>query len=298
MTLPPTGGSPGFAEGAHTETPTATSRTEQAKAEAADVTATTRDEAASVAGDAKAEAQQVAQHAADQARDVANEATAHARELFDTTRSELTGQANTAQSKLAELLRTLTNELDSMVAGAQDQRGLASEAASTLGSQTGRAADFLESRDFPQVVDEVSNFARRRPGTFLLGAALTGLVAGRLTRGMTASPDTSATTPTPVARYGEYPVGGTPVGREPVGVDTVGVAPVAPVGDAAFGYPPAQPAGDPVFGTQHVDTNAGTDTETGTVPGTPEPAVPSEDQADAVLEAVDFEGHHRREERR
>ena len=35
-------------------------------------------------------------------------------------------------------------------------------------------------------LDEVKRYARRRPGTFLAGAAVLGLVAGRLTRGVVA----------------------------------------------------------------------------------------------------------------
>jgi hypothetical protein len=39
------------------------------------------------------------------------------------------------------------------------------------------------------VVEEVRNFARRRPGTFLTGAVIVGVLAGRLTRNMASRAD-------------------------------------------------------------------------------------------------------------
>ncbi|GAB3951736.1 hypothetical protein GCM10027614_54210 [Micromonospora vulcania] len=37
------------------------------------------------------------------------------------------------------------------------------------------------------MLDDVRTYARRHPGTFLAGAAVAGLLVGRLTRGLTAS---------------------------------------------------------------------------------------------------------------
>jgi hypothetical protein len=41
----------------------------------------------------------------------------------------------------------------------------------------------LEQRGFDGAVQDLTNFARRRPGVFLLSAAATGFVVGRLGRG-------------------------------------------------------------------------------------------------------------------
>lgn len=43
-----------------------------------------------------------------------------------------------------------------------------------------RAADYLEERGVDGLVGDLQGFARRRPGAFLGGAVLAGLVAGRL----------------------------------------------------------------------------------------------------------------------
>ena len=46
------------------------------------------------------------------------------------------------------------------------------------------ASSWLGDRDPSSVLDEVKRFARRRPGTFILAAAITGIVVGRLTRAL------------------------------------------------------------------------------------------------------------------
>jgi hypothetical protein len=45
----------------------------------------------------------------------------------------------------------------------------------------------LQNREPADLLEEVRSYARRKPGTFLLGAALAGVVAGRLTSGIKAS---------------------------------------------------------------------------------------------------------------
>ncbi|KZX21445.1 hypothetical protein [Rathayibacter tanaceti] len=50
----------------------------------------------------------------------------------------------------------------------------------------GAVAQWLEERDPSQLLDDVRSFARRRPGAFILIAAATGLVGGRLLRALTA----------------------------------------------------------------------------------------------------------------
>ena len=42
-----------------------------------------------------------------------------------------------------------------------------------------RVADYLDRRGFEGAVGELQDFARRRPGTFLLGAAVAGFLVGR-----------------------------------------------------------------------------------------------------------------------
>jgi hypothetical protein len=48
-------------------------------------------------------------------------------------------------------------------------------------------ASCLEEREPGDLLDEVRRFARRKAGVFLAGAALAGVVVGRLTRGAIAA---------------------------------------------------------------------------------------------------------------
>lgn len=142
-----------------------------------------KEQAAAVAGDVKAQTQQVASQAAQETKQVVDQAKNELSDLLWRSRSELSEQANSQQQRLAAGLRSLTEELEEMT-GASQRHGLAGQTASQLSGRISEAADFLEQRDFSGVVDEISGFARRRPGAFLLGAALIGVVAGRVTRGL------------------------------------------------------------------------------------------------------------------
>jgi hypothetical protein len=61
---------------------------------------------------------------------------------------------------------------------------VATEFARQAADRAHGAASWLEQREPADLLDEVRNFARRRPGAFLIGAAVAGLAAGRLTRGL------------------------------------------------------------------------------------------------------------------
>lgn len=143
-----------------------------------------KNEAASVASDAKDNAQQVASTATDQAKQVAGEAKGHAKDLYAQARSEFADQASSQQGRAASGLRSLAGELDSMAS--HQGSGVATDLAQQAATKANQVAGWLESREPGDVIDELSSFARRRPGAFLLGAAVLGLVGGRLTRGLAA----------------------------------------------------------------------------------------------------------------
>jgi hypothetical protein len=56
-------------------------------------------------------------------------------------------------------------------------------------SRSGDLADWLQRHEPADLLDEVTRFARRRPGLFLVIAGAAGLVAGRLARGLAAGND-------------------------------------------------------------------------------------------------------------
>jgi len=162
-----------------------TSTKDVAKDQAAGVAADAKEGGRQVAETAKDEAAYVAETAKQEARQVAETASAHARGLFGEARAELTDQVGTQQSRLAEGLRAFGSDLSGMARGeAPAQDGLALDLARMASSRIDDAAHWLEHREPADVLVEVKRYARRKPGTFLAVAALTGLVAGRLTRSL------------------------------------------------------------------------------------------------------------------
>jgi hypothetical protein len=157
------------------------SRTEAVKGEAADVARTAADSAQSVAETAKTEA-----------ANVASEAKANAKDLFYQARSDLTDQAGAQQQKVANGLRSVSDELHAM-ARASDQPGVASDLVRQAAERSSSVAAWLDGRDPGSLLNEVKSFARQRPGTFLLLAAGAGVLAGRLTRSLSAGAPEPAT---------------------------------------------------------------------------------------------------------
>jgi uncharacterized phage infection (PIP) family protein YhgE len=141
-----------------------------------------KEQAGSVAQGAAEAGQQVAGTAKDQASNVAAEASRQAQDLLAQTRNELQEQAATQQQRLASGIRSLSVELGSM-AERSEQSGTASEVVRQASAKTAELAGWLDERDPGSLLQEVTSFARRRPGLFLAVAAGAGLAAGRLTRG-------------------------------------------------------------------------------------------------------------------
>ena len=145
-------------------------------------TQVTRDEATDVGRTAADAGRQVAGTAAEQAANVAQEVKTQARDLVGEARGQVQDQARAGQQKAADGIRALSQELREMADGSQ-QSGTVSEIARQAAERADRLADWVGRREPGDLVEEVRSFARRRPGAFLLGAAVAGVVVGRLTRG-------------------------------------------------------------------------------------------------------------------
>ena len=225
-----------------------------------------RDEAAGVGQHARDAGGQVAQTAADQAREVVAETGRQARDLLDEAQGQARDQASAQQQKAAQQLRTVADELHEMAANG-GQSGLATEVARQAADRMQGAASWLEQREPRELLEGVRNFARRRPGTFLVGAAVAGLAAGRLTRGLTAGsgrqngPQRSTVTGTPSAATADSPADagypaevGYPASTD-AAYSTTPMNPVEPAYPADPAYPsgPAYPvepgysAGEPAY---------------------------------------------------
>jgi uncharacterized protein YjbJ (UPF0337 family) len=161
------------------------------------VAGTARDEAGHLKDASGEAARQVAGTAKEKASDVTADVREQTRQLAGQTREQLVEQAGQQKDKAADSLRAVADELRGMAE--HGQNGWGSQLAGQGADYGHQAADFLQDHQPGEILDEVRAFARRKPGTFLLGAAIVGVVAGRLTRALAAG-DTGTTTSTAGAR--------------------------------------------------------------------------------------------------
>lgn len=200
------------------------------------------DKAADVGSTAKESGAQVAQTAADQAKNVVGEAASQTKDLLGQARGELQDQAATQHQKAVTGLRGLVDELDSM-AGHGGSTGPATELAKRGSSYAGTAADWLDSHEPGELLGELRSLAQRRPGAFLAGALVAGVLAGRLTRGVVAATkQESSPAATDPAGFDAYPTSGPGAGPdyEPARSGFAGVDPdllgtSSPTTDYAYG---------------------------------------------------------------
>ncbi len=206
-------------------TDTATEQAKQVKDQAVDTT------------------KQVAGVAAEQAQNVASEAKAQTRNIVGEARQQLTDQASTQQNNAASWLFSIVDELEQMVGRTRSSAGSSPSsaqpgAATALVEQASQrahgVATWLQDHEPEDLLAETGRFARRRPALFLGIALAGGILAGRLTRGLTA--DSGADDTTAVGADGTTAVGGT---------DTTGVGAPAAAYEAAL--PPASASVEPVY---------------------------------------------------
>jgi vacuolar-type H+-ATPase subunit H len=140
------------------------------------------DQAAQVSQSAKESVNDVAMTAADEASNVAAETARQAKQLGQEVSNQAQQQAALQKDKAASGLHSLGEELRSM-AQQGGQSGPVTDLAHQAADKMTDLAGWLEHRDPGSLLEEVRTYARRKPGTFLLGAAAAGILAGRLTRG-------------------------------------------------------------------------------------------------------------------
>jgi len=216
-----------------------TSSSSDAKQQAKQAAGTAADEGKHVAGVAQGEAKKVAQEAKSQVSSLLDQAT-----------SQVEDQSRTQRDRLVETMRTFGDDLEKMAS--QSEGGMAAQAAHEVADRVRGLTSHLDGREPRDLLEDVRSYARRRPGTFLLGALVSGMVAGRLTRGAKAAHDAPSSSPSALRAS-------TPATTPPVVADvdvrhvpdrpTTGTAVGEPLGGT--GYPetaPAYPAGSELAG--------------------------------------------------
>ncbi|WP_181024667.1 hypothetical protein [Rathayibacter rathayi] len=177
--------------GAHTASVGAYSSSDSSSSSSAtgaakEAAGTAKEQAGAVAGDAKQAASDVLSTGKDEAGNVVQEAKVQVKDLLDQSRSQLTEQAHSQKENAAKGARAFSDDLTALANGEGGQDNMAANLVSQAASRAQGVAQWLENRDPSQLLDDVRSFARRRPGAFILIAAATGLVGGRLIRALTA----------------------------------------------------------------------------------------------------------------
>ena len=171
---------------------------------------------------------------------MAADAKEQARNLVDEARTQVQQQSKSQLESLVSTLQTFADDLERMARGEGSHAGLAQDIVTQVSEKAKSFSSQLRGQEPAQVLDQARDLARRRPGTFLLGALAAGVVAGRVARGAKDAQSSIASTSTPR--------------RPPRASSRARAGPPAP----GYAVPPAAPrrtaggtaAADPLAGTE------------------------------------------------
>jgi hypothetical protein len=161
-------------------------RGQSAEDRARETARTGKDQARQVASSAGEQARTVTSTAQSEAREVVGSANEQARRLAGDARQELRGQANAQADRVAQGLEDLTRQLRSM--GENGEPGPATDLAWEAAQRTQHFAQRLREGGADDVVGQLRDFGRNRPGLFLASAFGAGLLAGRVARNLAQDP--------------------------------------------------------------------------------------------------------------
>jgi hypothetical protein len=140
------------------------------------------DKAKNVTSHASEQAKQVAGEAKDQVREVAVDAKEHAADLLDQTRTQARQQAEETTKHLASGLHSLSNQIAALREGRVQEAGPVAQYADQARRRIEDLASRLDRGGLDGVASDLSRFARRRPGLFLVSCAGAGFALARLVR--------------------------------------------------------------------------------------------------------------------
>lgn len=172
--------------------------------EASKVGSTAANQARRVKGTAVGQTKVVAQTANQDIRDLAGsvrsqadqvkgELADQARGLLAETRDQVQAQADVQTGRLSAALFEVGTQAVALANGHPEQAGPLVDYAEQAANWLDSVAAEIEERGLEGLAADVVDFARRRPGAFLAGAAVLGLGVGRLIRsGAVSSPEPEA----------------------------------------------------------------------------------------------------------
>ena len=175
-----------------------------------------------VASTAKEQATDVAAQAIEQTAAVAGQAKDQAMHLVSQATTEAKTQANAQTDRLADGLRSVAGQIQALVEGRTQEAGPLPDYAKQATDQLQQLASRLGDGGVDGVVQDVTRFARRRPGVFLAGAAIAGFFGGRLLRGAQAASQVPVTAPPTATPQASLPMPAQPLaGATTEGTDVI-----------------------------------------------------------------------------
>jgi len=113
---------------------------------------------------------------------VVGQAKDHVQGLIGQARLELAGQADGRSRQVAAGLQSLSGQLGALRRGRPQEAGPLGAYLAEAEQRVAGLADRLQRGGAQGAIDDVTGFARRRPGLFLAGAVGLGFVVGRVAR--------------------------------------------------------------------------------------------------------------------
>jgi hypothetical protein len=160
-----------------------------AASQAKQVKGTAVDQSKVVARAANDDVRQLAGTVRTQADQVTGELAGQAREMLAETRDQLQYQADVQATRVARALVQVGSQAVALSDGRPEEAGPLVDYAEQAAAWLDDAASYIEERGLEGIAVDVADFARRRPGLFLAGAAVLGFGVGRLVRSGAVSAD-------------------------------------------------------------------------------------------------------------
>ena len=139
-----------------------------------------RDRAGEAAQEARSEVAAVAHDVVDQASTVARDAGEGVSDVIDEARRVVHDEADKQAHVLSESMRQLGNDLADMARQADDTT--AADYVGRIGGSLESVASRLDEGGIDGALDQIRTIARRRPGMFLAGSAMSGFAVARVMR--------------------------------------------------------------------------------------------------------------------
>ncbi len=216
---------------------TGSSATDAAKQEASNLATKLQEQGSTAAETLQQGSQQIAAEAKAQVGRLSEEAQTQLHMLLEQAQQEMAARATDQTDKAATNLRGLGEEFRALAEGRTEDASRLIPYVQQAGQKARSYADRLEMGGISGIGNDLTSFARRRPGLFLLGALTAGFATARLVRGaQKASSDSAeasvpASLSRPIAPFSPAEAAAAAASL-PSGFDEVGVASPASFGGA------------------------------------------------------------------